>query len=103
MSSASWSAALHQLDADLTATAEALDNGGREPHRSVPAIPPGLFPPGPVPPELSPRAEELLRRTRDLEARAAAEVEEIREALRSLAGHRPAAPANTGRIVDVGA
>ena len=46
------------------------------------------------------RAEELLARTRRLEALANEEIEGIRSTLRSLAGHRPAPPATTGRIVD---
>jgi len=98
-----WSAALDQFEADLCATEKALADGGREPHRTVPAIMHGLFPPEPIPAELAPRAEDLLRRTRDLEARATAELEGIREGLRALAGHRPPAPAHTGRIVDVDA
>jgi hypothetical protein len=61
-----------------------------------------MFPLEPVPPDLAPRAEALLRRTRELEARAAGEIDGIREGLRALAGHRPPAPTQTGRIVDVG-
>jgi hypothetical protein len=103
MTATSSSAALDRFDADLAATEKALADGGREPHRTVPAIPQGLFPPEPIPPELAPRAEDLLRRTRDLEALATAELDGIREGLRALAGHRPPAPKHTGRIVDVGA
>jgi hypothetical protein len=57
-----------------------------------------------MPPELGPRAEDLLRRTRHLENRAAAELEGVREALQAVTGRRsrPARRA-TGRIVDVGA
>ena len=93
-----WSAALDQLEADLTATEEALVHG-REPHRVVPDLL-SQFPAAPMPAELAPRAEELLHRTRRLEALANEEIEGIRGTLRSLAGHRPAPPSNTGRIVD---
>ena len=103
MTATAWSAALDQFEADLAATEQALADSGREPHRTIPAIPQGLFPPEPIPPELAPRAEDLLRRTRDLEARATAELEGIRDGLRALAGHRPPRPTHTGRIVDVGA
>jgi hypothetical protein len=100
---ASWRATLDQLEADLIATEDAFDNGDREPQRSVATMSSVEFPAGPVPPELAPRAEALLRRTRRLEARASAEIDGIRDALRSLAGHRPPAPSRAGSIVDVDA
>jgi hypothetical protein len=104
VTSDSWSAALDRIDADLTATERALDHGGREARSSIPALSPELIPSGAMPPELGPRAEELLRRTRHLEGRAAQGIEGIREALQAVAGHRRL-PARriTGRIVDVGA
>jgi beta-phosphoglucomutase-like phosphatase (HAD superfamily) len=94
-----WSAALDQLDADLTATEAALEHGGREPQRTIPEML-SRFPDAPMPAELAPRAEALLARTRRLESLANQEIEGIRKTLRSLAGHRPAPPSNTGRIVD---
>ena len=99
MGSFDWRSALDQLDADLTATEEALREGMREPQRTVPELL-AQFPADPMPPELAPPAEELLARTRRLEALANEEIEGIRSTLRSLAGHRPAPPATTGRIVD---
>jgi hypothetical protein len=99
-----WSAALDRIDADLTATEQALAGGGREGRTLIPAIFPVPVPSEPMPPELGPRADALLRRTRRLEGRAEDEIEAIRGALQAIAGHRRR-PARrvTGRIVDVGA
>ena len=104
MTSPSWSAALDRIDTDLTATEHALESGARGTRSTIPALSPELIPAGAMPPELGPRAQELLRRTRHLEARAAEELEGIREALQAVTGHRRQ-PARrvTGRIVDVGA
>jgi hypothetical protein len=99
-----WQAALDQLEADLTATETALERGGNEPRRTVPALL-THFPPDPLPAELAPRAEDLLRRTRRLEAIATEEIDGIRRALGSLAGQRPATPTSsghTGHLVDFG-
>jgi hypothetical protein len=100
----SWSAALDRIDTDLTATEHAFADGTRGARSSMPALSPELIPSGPMPPELGPRAEELLRRTRHLEGRAAEELEGVRDALQAVTGRRrqPARRA-TGRIVDVGA
>jgi hypothetical protein len=97
--SVDWRAALDQLEADLAATEEALEHGGGTTQGTVPELL-SQFPAAPMPPELAPRAEELLARTRRLEVLANEEIEGIRGTLRSLAGHRPAPPATTGRIVD---
>jgi hypothetical protein len=108
MTASSWSSTLDRIDADLTATERAIDQRGREQggrdRSSIPALAAGPFPQEPMPEELGPRAQELLRRTRNLEHRAATEVEGVREALQAIAGHhrRPARRV-TGRIVDVGA
>jgi len=100
-----WQAALDQLDADLTATEAALERGGNEPRRTVPELLTD-FPADPLPPDLAPRAEDLLLRTRRLEAVATEEIDGIRRALGTLAGHRPPAPTSTGHtghLVDFGA
>jgi hypothetical protein len=94
-----WQAALDQLEADLTATETALERGGQEPRRTVPELR-SQFPTDPMPPDLAPRAEDLLRRTRRLEAIATEEIDGIRRALGSLAGHRPPSPSSTGHLVD---
>jgi hypothetical protein len=94
-----WRAALDRLEADLVATEKALEHAGGTSPRTVPELL-SQFPAAPMPPELAPRAEELLARTRRLEVLANEEIEGIRGTLRSLAGHRPAPPATTGRIVD---
>ena len=97
--SVDWRAALDRLEADLAATEEALEHGNREPEGAIPELLTD-FPTVPLPVELAPRAEELLARTRRLEALANEEIEGIRGTLRSLAGHRPAPPATTGHLVD---
>jgi hypothetical protein len=98
VSSESWNLTLDEIEADLVAVEAALEQGS-----PAPEVPQPAFPAGPIPAELGARAEGLLRRSRDLEARAAEEIDGIRECLRALAGRRPPAPAPTGRIVDVGA
>ena len=53
-----------------TATEHALDDGGREPRRAIPALPTACSRRSRSRPSSLPRAEALLRRTRHLEARA---------------------------------
>jgi hypothetical protein len=98
MTSAAWNAALDRIEAELTAIDDAIANGLPAPAQSG-----TTFPSEPMPPDLGPRADALLQRTRGLETRAAEELEGIGDALRALAGRRPPAPTNTGQIVDVGA
>ena len=98
MSTQPWVVTLDEIEADLAALEAALEHGEAAPER-----PEAAFPVEPIPAELGARAEALLRRSQELEARATEEIDGIRESLRALAGRRPPAPAPTGRIVDVGA
>ncbi len=94
----SWGCALDRIEADLVAIDDALANGLLAPG------PVALdLPVAPIPADLGPRAVALLRRTQRLEARATREIDGIQDALRALAGRRPPAATNTGRIVDVDA
>jgi hypothetical protein len=102
VSSDAWNDALAGIEADLAAIEGVLRNGVTPPERYAPLAPRPL-PTDPMPAECGARAEALLRRTRELEARAGADLDGIRDALRALGGRRPPAPALTGRIVDVGA
>src|SRR4051794_28386293 len=88
-----WDAALDRIEADLVAVEDAIRESRPVPEREVVDLP-GR----PLPVALGPRAEALLDRTRALEARAAAEIDGIRESLRALAGRPTPAPAPTGRI-----
>jgi hypothetical protein len=105
VTSPAWQAALDQLEADLAETEAALQRDANEPRRTVPELR-SQFPADPLPPDLAPRAEDLLARTRRLEAIATGEIDGIRRALGSLAGSRPTPPASTGHtghLVDFGA
>jgi hypothetical protein len=103
VSSDAWNDALAGIEADLAAIEGVLRNGVTPPERYAPVTEARPLPTEPMPPECGARAEALLRRTRELEARAGADLDGIRDALRALGGRRPPAPALTGRIVDVGA
>jgi len=98
VTSSSWQSALDRLEAELTAIEDALAEGRPAPVETTTALPSV-----PLPPDLAPRAEQLLERTRRLEDRAAEELDGIRDALRALPGRRPPAATKTGRIIDVGA
>jgi hypothetical protein len=94
----SWGRTLDRIEADLAAIDEALANGLLAPAAVAIALPSE-----PLPSDLGPRAEALLRRTQRLESRATHEIDGIQDALRALAGRRPPPATNTGRIVDVDA
>jgi hypothetical protein len=100
MTENTWGRALDRIEADLTVIDDALANGLLAPAPTSVAL---ELPTEPLPTGLGPRAEALLRRTQRIEARATQEIDGIQEALRALAGRRPPAAANTGRIVDVDA
>jgi hypothetical protein len=103
----SWSSVLEKIERDLAAVEAALDDDAPNADRSIPTpaasrIPSEALPDEPMPVELAPRAEYLLVRTRELEARALADKDRIAASLLALAGrHQALESGRTGRLVDL--
>jgi hypothetical protein len=98
----SWSSVLEKIERDLAAVEAALDDEAPNADRSIPTPAARALPSEPMPVELAPRAEYLLVRTRELEARALADKDRIAASLLALAGrHQAPEPGRTGRLVDL--
>jgi hypothetical protein len=94
-----WTAALDDFEATLTVCEATLEQEADAPV-PTPFSTPACS--GPIPGDLTPRAEDLLRRSRDLQRRLVLEQQRIRSEIQRLP-RVPGAVAQSGETVDFGA
>ncbi len=100
MTLSDWQGALDDFESKLRACEAQLDPGAGAPPEVEPFTPPAVR--GPLPPDLTVRAQALLAHAHDLEARITAQRDLVRDEIQRLPRSTPPTPERRSRI-DIGA